>query len=78
MLSNVIGKVYPDAVVAPSLLIAQTDSRHFRKVTENIYRFIPVRMDDKILDSMHGINEKIRIADFMESISFYSELMERL
>ena len=78
LLSNVIGKVYPDAVVAPSLLIAQTDSRHFRKVTENIYRFIPVRMDDKILDSMHGINEKIRIADFMESISFYSELMERL
>ena len=78
LLKTVIGKIFPDAVVAPSLLIAQTDSRHFRKVTENIYRFIPVRMNDEILDSMHGLNEKIRIADFMEAIAFYMELMRNI
>ena len=78
LLSTAINKIFPDAVVAPSLLIAQTDSRHFKNVTENIYRFMPVRMDDKILDSMHGNNEKIGIHEFMESIAFYKLLIESL
>ena len=78
LLNVVISKIYPDAIIAPSLLIAQTDSRYFRKVTENIFRFIPVRMNDKILDSMHGTNEKIGIHDFMESIAFYRLLMEKM
>ena len=78
LLNVVISKIYPDAIVAPSLLIAQTDSRHFRNVTENIFRFIPIRMDDKILGSMHGTNEKIGIHDFMESIAFYRLLMEKI
>lgn len=78
LLNGVISKIYPDAIVAPSLLIAQTDSRHFKNVTENIFRFIPIRMDDKILDSMHGTNEKIGKHDFMESIAFYRLLMEKI
>ena len=78
LLNVVISKIYSDAIIAPSLLIAQTDSRHFRNVTENIFRFIPVRMDDKILDSIHGNNEKIGIHDFMESIAFYRLLIEKI
>jgi carboxypeptidase PM20D1 len=75
LIKNTINKVFPDAVVAPSLLIAQTDSRHFTAVTENIYRFLPVRMDDGTLDGMHGINERIGVKDFMESIKFYGDLI---
>ena len=78
LLSNVIGKTFPDAIVAPSLLIAQTDSRHFNKVTENIYRFNPVRMNDEILDTFHGKDERIGILDFMESIAFYKLLLKSL
>jgi carboxypeptidase PM20D1 len=78
ILQKSIHQVFPDAIVAPSLMIAQTDSRHFRKVTENIFRFLPVRMNDEILDSMHGKNEKIGIAEFMESIEFYKTLLMNL
>ncbi len=78
MLRNSIEKIFPDAIVAPSLLIAQTDSRHFRKVTENIYRFIPVRMNDKILDTMHGADERIGVVEFMEAIEFYKEFIGKL
>ena len=78
LLQTTINKVFPDVVVTPSLLIGQTDSRHFRNVTENIYRFLPVRMDDKILDSMHGMDEKIGVKEFMESIAFYEEMIQAL
>jgi carboxypeptidase PM20D1 len=78
MLRNSIEKIFPDAIISPSLLIAQTDSRHFRKVTENIYRFIPVRMNDKILDTMHGTDERIGINEFMEAIEFYLDFIGKL
>ncbi len=78
MLRNSIEKIFPDAIVAPSLLIAQTDSRHFRKVTENIYRFIPVCMNDKILDTMHGADERIGVSEFMEAIEFYRNFIGKL
>jgi carboxypeptidase PM20D1 len=78
LIKNTIHKVFPDAVVAPSLLIAQTDSRHFTGVTENIYRFLPVRMDDATLDGMHGSNERLGVRDFMESIEFYKTLLDQL
>lgn len=78
ILEKTIRNVYPDVIVAPSLLIGQTDSRHFTGVAENIYRFLPVRMNSKVLDSMHGANEKTGIADFMESVEFYRELLSVL
>lgn len=77
-LRKTISNIFPDAIIAPSLLIAQTDSRHFRNVTENIYRFQPVRMDDKILKTMHGTDEKISIDGFMEMISFYEDFVRNL
>jgi carboxypeptidase PM20D1 len=78
ILQHTIKDVYPDVIVAPYLLIGATDSRHFSNVTENTYRFLPVRMTQKILDTMHGTDEKIGIQDFMESIGFYEGLMRKL
>jgi len=78
ILQSSINKVFPDAIVAPSLLIAQTDSRHFSKVTANVFRFLPVRMTNEILDGMHGRDEKIGIPEFMESIEFYKTLLSDL
>jgi len=74
-IAKTIHAVFPDAVVAPSLSIAATDSRHFNKVADNRYRFLPVRMNRDILSGMHGINEKIATRNFMESIQFYETLL---
>ena len=70
-IQEAIHEVFPDVVVAPTLLIGQTDSRHFREVTDNIYRFLPVRMTNDILDGLHGSDEKIGIGEYLESIEFY-------
>lgn len=78
LLQKTIKNVFPDVIVTPSLLIGQTDSRHFRKVTKNIFRFLPVRMDNGILDSMHGMDEKIGVKEFSESVVFYRELIKSL
>lgn len=38
-----VRQVFPDAIVAPGLMIAATDSRHFSILSDAVYRFSPVR-----------------------------------
>ncbi len=76
-ISKTIREVFPDAVVAPSLSIATTDSRHFTKIVKDTYRFLPVRMDRSILSGMHGTNERLSARSFSETILFYEKLLEK-
>lgn len=74
LLQKTSAQVFPDAIVTPFLMIGSTDSKHFQDIAENTYRFLPVRMDKEQVRSIHGINEKVGVKDYMETISFY-ELM---
>lgn len=75
---NSIHDVFPDAVVAPSLSIASTDSRHFRRIVDNTYRFLPLRMNREILAGMHGTDERIGTREFTEAVLFYESLLARV
>lgn len=65
---------FDDAVVSPFLLIGGTDSRHFSKITPNIYKFSP--MIDPI--GFHGVDEQLKIADYGKAINFYHSLIHSL
>jgi carboxypeptidase PM20D1 len=78
LLQNATAKVFPDACAAPFLMIGSTDSKHFEPVTENAYRYLPVRMDGAEVAKIHGVNERISIAAHMECIAFYETLMKDL
>ena len=74
-ITKAVRAVFPDAIVAPSLSIAGTDSRHFSNVAKDIYRFLPIRMDRSLLSGMHGANERISAAAFTETVHFYENLI---
>ncbi|MFM7726071.1 MAG: peptidase dimerization domain-containing protein, partial [Flavobacteriales bacterium] len=74
-IQQAIHSTFPDAIVAPNLSIASTDSRHFASVAQQRFRFLPVRMDKDILSGMHGKNERVAVSAFMESILFYENLL---
>lgn len=72
-----IREISPDVLVSPYLVQAGTDSKHYQEVSEEIYRFLMVRLTPDTLNSIHGINEKISIEDYVNSIKFYHRLLER-
>ena len=39
--------ILPDAPVAPGLVLAGTDSRHYADVAENVYRFQPILLTQR-------------------------------
>ena len=78
LLQQTSAEVFPDVVVAPSLMLGSTDSKHFANLTDATYRFFPTRLDDEAIGTIHGINERIKIPYFMETIRFYETLLGNL
>lgn len=64
-------KTWSDAVVAPYLMTACTDSRSYHKICSNVYRFSPVHMTREEISSIHGNNESIGIDNLMDCVKFY-------
>ncbi|NVN88376.1 MAG: M20 family peptidase [Rhodopseudomonas sp.] len=75
-LNQTIREIFPDVVVAPGLMIAATDSRHYSEVADNILRFSPVRANSDDLKRFHGTNERISIKNYGDMIRFYIRLMQ--
>ena len=74
-LARTIRQVIPEVVVAPGLLVAGTDSKHYLPLTEATYRFLPIRLTGEDLQRIHGTNERIAIDNYAEVISFYAQLI---
>ena len=72
---NVINKsirqAFPDVTVAPSLVVTSTDSKHYETLSENNYRFVPMRLGPDDLKRIHGVDERIGIENYSEIIRFY-------
>lgn len=68
--------VYTDAVIAPYLMFAGSDARHYDIVSDNTYRFLPVHITSEDLNRMHGTNERISVENYINAIKFYMELMK--
>jgi carboxypeptidase PM20D1 len=75
-LNRTIREVFPDVVVAPGLMVAATDSRHYAEIADNIFRFSPVRTNSEDLKRFHGTNERLSIEGYADMIRFYRRLIE--
>ena len=76
LIHQTIKKCFPEVMVSPNLVIGATDSRHFKNLTSNIFRFLPARVNDEDLKRVHGTNERINIADFKNVVRFYVALVK--
>lgn len=74
-LADTIGQVFPETLVAPGLVLAITDSRHYSSMTGNILHFSPIRLRPDDLPRIHGTDERISLEDYIHSVRFYSQLM---
>lgn len=75
-LNQTIREVFPDVVVAPGLMVATTDSRHYTAITDKIFRFQPVRATTVDLSRLHGTNERLSVDNYADMIRFYRRLLQ--
>jgi carboxypeptidase PM20D1 len=75
-LFSTLREIYPEVVIAPTMMLGSSDSKHFTILTKNIYRFAPLRINSMDLSRMHGLNEKVKIEDYRKGIGFYYQLIK--
>ncbi|HOP70004.1 MAG TPA: carboxypeptidase, partial [Bacillota bacterium] len=66
--------VFPEAVVAPYIVMAATDAVKYQSVCRNIYRFSPYQISSEDLERIHGTNECISLENIRRGILFFLEL----
>ncbi|KAK7489673.1 hypothetical protein BaRGS_00019068 [Batillaria attramentaria] len=75
VVKNSIRQVWTEAVVAPGVMIGNTDTRHYLQFTHNVYRFSPTFMYPNDTTRFHGINERISKKNYEQAINFYHHLI---
>lgn len=67
---------FPDAGVAPYLIMGGTDCRHFHALTDTALRFAPVRMTNAQNASCHAVDENVTISALAEGVRFFKRLLK--
>src|SRR5581483_6185217 len=65
----------PDALVAPYLMSAGTDAKHFRKLGISTYGFAPLRLPDDLdfTALFHGVDERVPV----DALQFGTRVFDR-
>jgi carboxypeptidase PM20D1 len=70
ILAKTIRGQNPEALVVPGLVGGGTDARNFYQISDEVYRFYPMRINAESMTRFHGIDEKISKENYKEIIEF--------
>ena len=74
-IAEAVNGVWPGIPLLPFVMVAITDSRYYRELTNYIYRFSPLKLDSGELNRIHGHDERISLENLRNELEFYSRLL---
>ena len=72
-----VSETWPGCIVSPYLMVQCSDSRHYRDLSDRVYRFSAMDLTSEERKTIHGNNERVRIECAMRAVEFYIRLMEK-
>jgi len=76
IIQKTLRQVYPEAYVAPTLMLASSDSKSYSRISRNSYKFAPIYVTSEDMARIHGIDEKNSKSHFNRGINFYYRLIK--
>lgn len=77
-IENAIRSTWKGVLTTPYLMVATTDSRHYHKLSDHVYKFSPMDVSKDDLARIHGIDESISTENVVRGVQFYVNLMKNL
>lgn len=78
IMENALQKVFPGIPALPFLMVATTDSRHYKRLAGGIFRFNPFKLNSRELSLIHGHDERISLENLYGAAGFYRNVLEQL
>ncbi|MGH7712050.1 MAG: M20/M25/M40 family metallo-hydrolase, partial [Gemmatimonadaceae bacterium] len=64
--------------VIPYLVMGGTDAKHWGPHSDRVFRFLPVPLGESDRARVHGVNERVALADYATSVGFFARLIRSL
>ena len=77
-IEKAVNNVFPEYKPVPYIMNAATDSRYFCRVCDNCLRFVPFKIDNKQMGSVHGIDENVDISTLAPAVDFYKYVISEV
>ncbi len=75
MIEAAIKEIHPTAIATPYLTVGATDAYKYQLVSKNIYRFMPIKINNAEKQSIHSTNEYLSIENYMKMIHYFEFIM---
>ena len=77
MVADAAADTWRGSLVSPYLMIQCSDSRHYRDLSDRVYRFSAMDLTAEERKTIHGNNERIRLETAERAVEFYIRLMRK-
>ena len=72
-----VADTWEGCVTSPYLMVQCSDSRHYGRISDKVYRFSAMDLTKEERGTIHGNNERIRVETIHRSVEFYIRLLRQ-